>query len=85
VFASVTDGLGTAELSLHVIRLDTMEQIYSRTNQVRFPNTNAILNVYYPVRNCAFPDRGWYQATLLVDGEWVAQRRVYVHSQESAS
>jgi hypothetical protein len=57
VFASLTDGMGPAELSLHVIRLDTMEQIYSRTNQVRFPNKNAVLNVYYPVRNCAFPER----------------------------
>jgi hypothetical protein len=28
------------------------------------------------VRHCSFPASGYYQFSLLADGEWLAQRRI---------
>src|SRR5207247_8370108 len=46
LFATLTDGSGPANLRLHVTRLDTLEIIYSRADQIRFPGRRAVLNVY---------------------------------------
>jgi hypothetical protein len=68
-------------MELVVVRLDTGEEVYSRRHVVRFSDKLAEWRLHLRVRDCAFPVPGHYQFTLLADGEWLAQRRVYVYSE----
>ena len=77
-YAMLTDGLGDASITLTVSRMDTAEEIYRREMTSRFSDKLAELRVHFRVLNCQFPSAGWYQFSLLVDGEWVAQRLVRV-------
>jgi hypothetical protein len=83
VFATFTDGLGDATLKLVITRLDTDEDVYTRQTRIRFQDKFSTVQVSFRVRDCQFPEPGWYFFTLLVDGEWVAQRR-FLLSQEGS-
>jgi len=85
VHAALTDGLGNATIDLVFTRLDTDEEVGVRRRQVRFANRLGELHVVFQVANLAFPVPGAYLFTLLVDGEWVAQRRLRVFSTEPDS
>jgi hypothetical protein len=74
VHAALTDGLGDGRVSLVVNRLDTFEEIYARHARVSFTNPLQEVRLLFRPRKCSFPVPGWYQASLLVDGEFVAQQ-----------
>ena len=82
VHAALTDGLGDATIDLIATRLDSGENIYARRRRVRFSSKLRELHVVFKVNNCSFPSPGTYLFTLLVDGEWVAQRRLRIYSEE---
>ena len=77
-YAALTDGLGEAIMDLVVTRLETDEVIYSYRNRLRFPDRLEEVRALIRVNNCTFPAAGQYEVTLLIDGEWVAQRDLKV-------
>jgi hypothetical protein len=79
VFAVLTNGLGDVNVNLVVTQLDTDAEVYVDQMPVHFPDKLAEINLHFRMRRCEFPDAGWYQFTLLADGQWVAQRRVNVY------
>jgi hypothetical protein len=85
VFAVLTDGLGDATIKLSVSQLDTQEQVLSREMPGHFPDRLAELRIHFRISQASFPSPGWYQVSLLVDGEWVAQRRIRVYLSENPS
>ena len=81
-YAILTDGVGDGTMELVITNLETDEEIYARRFRVRFPDRLAELRLLLRVTRCSFPAPGQYQATLLVDGDWVAHRRVRVTAME---
>jgi hypothetical protein len=85
VFAVLTDGSGDATIKLSVLQLETDEEIYAYQSQVHFPDPLAEVSFHLRLHHCVFPAAGTYQFTLLVDGEWVAQRRIRLYSAGGAA
>jgi hypothetical protein len=85
VFAVLVDGQGRATIKLSVLRLDSNEEVYAYDSQVHFPDPLAEVRFHLRLHHCVFPAAGTYQFTLLVDGEWVAQRRIRVYSTGGAT
>jgi hypothetical protein len=85
VFAVLTDGQGHATIRLSVVQLETDEEVYAYQSQVHFADPLAEVSFHLRVHQCVFPAAGAYQFTLLVDGDWVAQRRIRVYSAEGAA
>jgi hypothetical protein len=85
VFAALTDGVGDATIKLTVTSLATDEMIYEREAQAYFPNRLAEVHVLFRVGECSFPAPGFYQVSLLLDGEWVAQRRLQLIERQVSS
>jgi hypothetical protein len=85
VFAVLTDGHGDATIRLSVLRLETNEEVYAYDGPFHFPGPLAEVNFHLRLHHCEFPAAGAYQFSLLVDGEWVAQRRLRVVATGSAT
>lgn len=85
VFAPLTDAQGDADVSLTIERLESNERIEEASQRVRFPGRFAEVRVLFRLATCTFPQSGTYLFTLLVDGEWVAHRRVRVLPREMNS
>jgi hypothetical protein len=85
VFVALSDGLGDATITIIVNRLAVNEDIYVRHTPIHFDNKLKVSRLYFPVRQCTSPAAGWYQFTLLVDGEWVAHCRLEVFQIEEES
>ena len=75
VYAVLTSGLGDATIELVINRLDTDEEIYVRRFPWHFSDRLMEVRILYRIKYCSFPKAGVYQATLLVDGDWIAHRR----------
>ena len=78
VFASLVGGQGEGTLELVVTRLQTDQELFSVPRRVVFRDRFTEFRVLFRVKNCGFPAAGEYLFTLLVDGEWMAQRRLLV-------
>jgi hypothetical protein len=78
VYAVLTDGLGDATIELIITHLGTNETVYSRSLNTRFTDRLAEFRLLLRFQDFSFPESGLYQFTLLVDGEWVTQRRLHV-------
>src|SRR5262245_13229011 len=85
VFAALTDGRGDGTVEVRVTRLETNEQVAAARGSVHFPDPLAEASCRFRFHQCSFPAAGYYQFTLLVDGEWAAQRRIRVYSKEDKS
>jgi hypothetical protein len=75
VFSVITDGQGDATIDLVVTRLATGEEIFAQRVPWNFPNRLTEVRLLYKITQCRFPAPGLYQVTILVDGDWIAQRR----------
>jgi hypothetical protein len=84
-FSALTGSVGEGRMDLVVARLDTGEDIYRQHRVVHFTDRLRELHLILRVGNCVLLAAGWYQATLLADQEWVAQRRFRVIAQEAQS
>jgi len=82
VYTVLTEGLGHGIIDLVVRSLETNELVYQAQLPVRFTDRLLELRVLFRVRSCVFPSPGAYELTLLLDGEWLAQRRLQVVERE---
>ena len=79
VVSSLVGGHGEGELGLTVTHLDTDEELFAIHRRISFPDRLTAVRATFRLRNCVFPDAGAYVMTLLIDGEWVTQRRFKVY------
>jgi hypothetical protein len=79
-FVALTNGQGSVDLELRCQRLDTGEGIYRQAYKAYFPDPLAVLNVNIRVRSIRFPEAGWYDFEICVNGELVGQRKIRVYS-----
>ena len=84
VLSSLNGGHGEGELGLTVTRLETDQEVFAIHRRLSFPDRLTAVRVRFRLRNCVFPDAGAYVMTLLMDGEWVTQRRFQVSYRESS-
>jgi hypothetical protein len=82
VLAALMDGKGDGTIDVMLTRLDSDDVVYELRRRAHFPDRLTEVRVLFRINECSFPAPGWYDVTLLVDGEWVAQRRVRVYSEE---
>jgi hypothetical protein len=85
VAATLTGSQGEGELSLSVTNLQTDEEQHLLTERIVFPDRFAEIQKYLRLNTFVFPEPGEYMITLMVDDDWVAQRRVIIRELESAS
>jgi hypothetical protein len=71
VYAMLTDGLGDAEMSLVVSRLDTFEDIYEARWQMKFPDPLRLFRMILRLSHLSFPAPVRYQLSLLADKDEV--------------
>jgi hypothetical protein len=79
VYAVLTNAVGHATIKVIIESLDSGEVLFSRSAPAHFDNKLSTMQVSLRVADCTFDSPGWYQVTLLVDEEWVAQRRLRVY------
>ena len=77
--SSLVGGHGEGELGLTVTRLETDQEVFAIHRRLSFSDRLTAVRVRFRLRNCVFPDAGAYVMTLLMDGEWVTQRRFEVY------
>jgi len=85
VTAVLTDGLGEGIIDLVVTRLDTGEEVHNHRGRITFPDMLQEVTYHIRLARCPFPVEGTYQFALLVDGEWVAHRRLRVYQRQERS
>jgi hypothetical protein len=81
VFARLTGGEGSGTIQLEIQDLKTLELLETWEQVVPFADRLAHVGVLFRLNHCSFPHAGFYQANLLVDGEWIAQQRFEVREQ----
>ena len=79
VYALLSDGSGSGILDLILSRLETDEEIFSHRRPITFADQLAEVRVKMRIRNCSIPAPGYYQWSLLVDGQPVTRRRLHFH------
>jgi hypothetical protein len=82
VFVIMTNGVGNARITLKIESLQTGEVVEAGPIDTHFENKLQLLKVYFPVRVCTFPILGWYQASIFVDGDFIAHSRFRVFSSD---
>ena len=73
IYTMLTDGLGELSFDLTVTRLETLDEIYSRSWNSTFTDPLAKVHLRIRVHSCSFPTPGRYEVALDVDEERVAQ------------
>ncbi len=82
VYTVLTEGEGAGTIDLVVTQLETSEKVFEGSLPVRFSDRLTELRILFRVTTCIFPEPGTYQITLLLDGEWLAQRSLRVVERE---
>ena len=82
IFASLTGGAGDATVELAAIDLETNEEVLSQQAVLHFPDRFTEVYAVYRQIQCEFPKPSTYLFTMLVDGDWIAHRRLRVSSKE---
>ena len=82
VFAPMIGGQGEGMIELTVTQLETNEEVYQMKRRTVFSDRFKEVHALFQISNCVFPETGAYLFTLLVDGEWMAQRRILVKQME---
>ena len=73
VYTVLTDGQGELSFELSVTRLETLDDIYTRSWQSTFTDPLAKVHLRIRIRTCSFPQPGRYEVGLDVGEERVAQ------------
>ena len=71
-------------MELAVTRLETDREVFALHRRLSFQDRLVEVKAVFRLGNCEFPEPGAYLMTLLMDGEWVAQRRFQVSYWESS-
>ncbi len=82
MFASLVGGNGEGTVALTMTRAETSQILYRVQTPLLFRDRLAETTVVFRLTNCVCPASGEYLFTLLVDGEWVAQRRIRLITKE---
>jgi hypothetical protein len=69
----LTDGRGEVTLALDVSRIDTLDEIHTRSVPITFTDPLRQMRLWFRVRSCSFPEPGGYQVALFADGEVLTQ------------
>ncbi len=69
----LTDGLGDYRLTLTIVSLADLGDVWSQTWNVNFSDQVAEHWILLPVNDCEFPEEGAYQVELNIDGEPAAR------------
>jgi hypothetical protein len=85
VVSRLTGSQGEGELTLTLTNLETDEEVSLYSRRVMFPDRFAEGHVVVRLSECRFAAPGAYMFTLMVDGEWIAHRRVVIQETESDS
>ena len=85
VISTLIGGHGEGELGLTVTHLETDDELFALHRRLSFPDRLMQVIAVFRLGNCEFPEPGAYLMTLLMDGEWVAQRRFRVSFRESST
>lgn len=85
VFAPLIGGQGRGVIELSVTRLQTDTEVFTLQRPIHFPDRFTEVRALFRLANFVFPAPGVYLFTLLVDGEWVAQRRIMVTQMEESA
>ena len=85
VLSTLIGGHGEGELGLTVTHLETDDELFALHRRLSFPDWLMEVIAVFRLGNCEFPEPGAYLMTLLMDGEWVAQRRFRVSFRESST
>src|SRR5947209_1425172 len=78
VYSALIGGQGSCTITLEAVLLRTLKRVYVLEQPGTFSDRLTDLHVVFRVRQCPLPEAGAYQFQILVDGEWVAQRRILV-------
>jgi hypothetical protein len=78
LYAMLTEGLGDATKLLTVTNLETDGEVDRIKRNLRFPDRLEEVRLLFQIRERPFPVEGTYQITLLLDGEWLSERRLQV-------
>jgi Family of unknown function (DUF6941) len=78
VFTTLTDGQGHGTIELVISNLESAQEVYVRRMPVHFSDRLTDLRVLFQVNRCSFPAGGWYQLSLLIDGELLGSRKLRV-------
>jgi hypothetical protein len=73
VYALLSGGLGDAEMSLVVSRLDTLEDVHETRWHMKFRDRLRPMRLVLRLSHLSFPEPVRYQFSLMADGEEVAQ------------
>jgi hypothetical protein len=76
--ATLIDGEGDGTIELAITREETEALVFTIQRPIHFPDRLTEVRALCRINGCSFPAVGLYSATLLVDGEWVTQRRFRV-------
>jgi hypothetical protein len=76
--ALLRDAEGGGTIELMIVRDETDEVVYDLKRPAQFTNRLAGARATFHIEDCSFPAAGLYQATLLVDNEWIAHARFRV-------
>ena len=79
VFTILTGGHGDAAVELMVTDLESDEEVVSVSSAMRFRERFSEVRVLFRLSAIQFLKAGAYLFTLLVDGDWVAHKRVRVY------
>ncbi len=82
VYALLTGGQGNVTVEVKLARLDTLAEVIVDRFPLHFLSKLAEIICSTRLRGLLFPVPGYYQFTLLVDGEWVAQKRLRIDKKE---
>jgi hypothetical protein len=78
VYCSLTGSAGDGTVRLEVVELESLAIVQEIDRPIRLRDRLEELRRIFRLSECRFPHPGSYDFQLLVDGEWIAQRRIRV-------
>jgi len=75
----LADGEGELATQIVVQRLDTLDEVYRYARTFRFTNRLQESRCVAKIRDCKFPVAGYYQVSLIIEGDLIAHRKFRVH------
>jgi hypothetical protein len=76
--AWLANGLGQMRVELLVQRLDNLEECFRLSRDLQFPDRLVDMRFVAKLRTCPLPVAGYYEVSLIVEGEQVASRKFHV-------
>ena len=82
LYTVLREGRGEGIIDLVIRNLETNAEVFSLQMPVHFPDPVMEVRVLLRINRCVFPAAGEHLCILLLDGEWLGQRRLRVVKKE---